>query len=270
VMPVRAMHTAPVEIWPRLRSLQRRIAEAVRLFLFLDFDGTLAPIASTPALATMPRDLANVLHSLCARPEVVVAVISGRALEDLVTKVSLPVVYAGNHGLEIRGMGLEYAAPVHPQAEFQLSDCCDVLRGRLEGFPGAWIEYKRRTASLHVRQLARFQLPTVEYLVRSTMANYPKLQLRRGKEVIEIRPIIAWNKGCAARWILHQMEGNEAGAICIGDDCTDEDMFCELNNGITIRIGAESDSAAQYWMAGAEVARFVSFLLETLELRRPG
>jgi trehalose-phosphatase len=238
--------------------------------LFLDFDGVLAPIAPTPALATMPSDLANILHSLCTRPEVVVAVISGRALEDLVTKVGLPVVYAGNHGMEIRGMGLEYAAPVHPQAEVQLSDCCDVLRGRLERFPGGRIEYKRRTASLHVRQLARFQLPAVEDLVRSTMANYPLLQLHHGKEVIEIRPNIAWNKGCAVRWILHQMEGNETGAICIGDDCTDEDMFRELNNGITIRIGAESDSAAQYWMAGGEVARFLSFLLETLVLRRSG
>jgi len=259
------MPIAPVKIWPRLRSLQRRIAEAARLFLFLDFDGTLAPIVPTPASATMPSDLANILHSLCTRPEVVVAVISGRALVDLVTKVSLPVVYVGNHGLEIRGMGLEYAAPVHPEAGVQLSDCCDALRGGLERFPGVWIEYKQRTASLHVRQLARFQLPAVEDLVRSTMANYPLLQLRHGKEVIEIRPNIAWNKGCAARWILHQMEGNETGAICIGDDCTDEDMFRELNNGITIRIGTKSDSSAQYWMAGADVARFVSFLLETLE-----
>lgn len=47
-------------------------------------------------------------------------------------------------------------------------------------------------------------------------------------------------------------------------------MFRELNNGITIRIGAESDSSAQYWIAGAEVARFLSFLLETLGLRRSG
>jgi trehalose 6-phosphate phosphatase len=268
MMPVRAMHTAPVEIWPRVRCLQRRIAKAARLFLFLDFDGTLAPIVPTPALATMPSDLANILRSLCTRPEVVVAVISGRSLEDLVTKVGLPVVYAGNHGLEIRGMGLEYTAPVHPQTGVQLSDCCDVLRGRLERFPGAWIEYKQQTASLHVRQLARFQLPALEDLVRSTMTNYPKLQLRHGKEVFEIRPNIAWNKGCAARWILHQMEGNDVGAICIGDDSTDEDMFRELNNGVTIRIGGESNSSAQYWMAVTEVARFLSFLLETLEQRR--
>jgi hypothetical protein len=51
------MHTAPVDIWPRLCSFQRRIAEAARLFLFLDFDGTLTPIVPTPALATMPSDL---------------------------------------------------------------------------------------------------------------------------------------------------------------------------------------------------------------------
>jgi trehalose-phosphatase len=200
----------------------------------------------------------------------VVVVINGRALGDLVTNVGLPVVYAGNHGLEIRGMGLEYAALVDQRAGVQLSDCCDALRGRLERFPGASIEYKQRTASLHVRQLARFQLPAVEDLVRSTMANYAKLQLCHGKEVFEIRPNIAWNKGCAAPWIQHQMEETKTGAICIGDDSTDEDMFRELNNGITIRIGAESDSAAQYWIAGAEVARFLSFLLETLGLRRSG
>jgi trehalose-phosphatase len=135
----------------------------------------------------------------------VVVVINGRALGGLVTNVGLLVV-AGNHGLEIRGMGLDYAALVHQRAGVQLSDCCDVLRGRLERFPGASIEYKQRTASLHVRQLARFQLPAVEDLVRSTMANYAKLQLCHGKEVFEIRPNIAWNKGCAAPWIQHQME----------------------------------------------------------------
>ena len=55
MMPVRAMHTAPVEIWPRLSSLQRRIAEAARLFLFLDFDGTLAPISqSDTSIAGIP------------------------------------------------------------------------------------------------------------------------------------------------------------------------------------------------------------------------
>jgi trehalose-6-phosphatase len=68
-MPVRGIRTALMEIWPRLRFLQRRIAEAARLFLFLDFDGTLAPIVPTAALATMPSDLANILHSLCTRPE---------------------------------------------------------------------------------------------------------------------------------------------------------------------------------------------------------
>lgn len=263
-------HSAPVEIWPRLRSVRQRIAEAGRLFLFLDFDGTLAPIVPTPALAAMPCGLANILHSLCARPDVVVAVISGRALEDLETKVGLPVIYAGNHGLEIRGKGLRYTAPLDASVEAQLLDCCELLRARLERFPGAWIEDKQRTASIHVRQLARSQVPALEDLVRTTIAGYRQLHLRCGKEVFEIRPNIAWNKGCAARWILRQMEGSESEAICMGDDFTDEDMFCELHNGITIRIGAESNSAAQYWMDCTEVPRFLALLVDAVECLRQG
>jgi trehalose-phosphatase len=255
---------APLDLWSQAGLIQRRIAQAARVFLFLDFDGTLAPIAPTPSLAAMPEGLRAVLQNLCERRDVVAAVVSGRALDDLIRKVGLPVIYAGNHGLEIRGMGLEYAVPVSAKAAQQLRDCCEVLRVLLEPVTGAWIEDKQQTISVHFRQVARFRLPPLEGLVRATVMEYPELRVRGGQEGLEIRPNIAWNKGYAARWILRQMGGNETGAICLGDDYTDEDMFHELQRGITVTIGdrspTQSQSSAQYWLAETDVPRFFSLL----------
>jgi trehalose 6-phosphate phosphatase len=260
--------TAPLDLWSQAGLIQRRIAQASRVFLFLDFDGTLAPIAPTPSLAAMPEGLRGVLESLCARRDVVATVISGRALDDLIGKVGLPVIYAGNHGLEIRGMGLEYAVPIPAKATHQLRDCREGLRVRLEPIRGVWIEDKQRTIAVHFRQVARFQVPAVEDLVRATIMQYSELRMRGGKEVLEIRPNIAWNKGYAARWILRQMRGNETGAICLGDDSTDEDMFRELQSGITIAIGDRSHSSAQYWLTETDVPRFFSLLQVAVERLR--
>jgi trehalose 6-phosphate phosphatase len=261
--------TTPLDLWSQAGLIQRRVGQAARVFLFLDFDGTLAPIATTPSLAVMSEGVRRVLENLCVRRDVVTTVISGRALEDLMRKVGLPLIYAGNHGLEIRGMGLEYTVPIPAKAIQELRDCREALRVRLDPFNGAWIEDKQRTISVHFRQVARFRIPPLEGMVRATVMQYPELRIRGGKEVLEIRPNIAWNKGYAAHWILQQMGGSPTEAICLGDDCTDEDMFRELQRGITITISDQSpmmrQSSAQYWLTEADVPRFFSLVQVAVE-----
>ena len=178
-------------------------------------------------------------------------------------RVGLPVIYAGNHGLVIRGRGIEYTATLLPQTLLQLLDCCKVLRVRLAPITGAWVEYKHRTAAVHVRQLPRSGVPGVEHLVRTTVREYPNLRVCSGKEVFEVRPNVTWNKGHAARWILDQMEGNECDVICLGDDSTDEDMFQALHSGTTIKIG-DGNSSARCWLAETEILRFFEFLWKAI------
>lgn len=266
-----AMHcpVRPREIWPQLAVIGRRIAAAERLFLFLDFDGTLAPIAALPSLAVMPEVLHDILADLCARPDVVVAVISGRSLEDLRQRVDLPVILAGNHGLEIEGGGLRFSTPCPPHLESQLNECCRALRPCLERFSGVWIEGKRLSAAVHVRQALRRNVPLVDAVVRDAAACYPDLVVSGGKEVIEIRPKVAWNKGLAARWILGELRGEVAGAVCMGDDATDEDIFRELSGAVTVRVGHNADSAAAYWIEESEVLRFFLFLRKAVRHWRP-
>jgi len=255
-----AVDRGPQETWPDLGRIRGKIIAAGRLFLFLDFDGTLAPIVSLPSLAAIPQDVRAALGDLAANTAVVTAIVSGRAVDDLQRRVGLPVVYAGDHGLEIRGAGLHFTLEAAQRLRPELLAVCNEVRGGLEKFTGALVECKRLTASVHVRQVARQDLPAVAGVLQRALERRPGFQLRQGNEVFEIRPDVAWNKGSAARWILEQNGGSGSNVICIGDDSTDEDMFAEFKDGATIRVGLDGWSSAQYRLRQTDVLRFLSFV----------
>jgi len=256
---------APVDIWSNLGWVRRRIATARRLFLFVDFDGTLAPTVSVPSLAILPEDLRINLRALAMNRDVVTVIISGRAADDLQHRVGLPLIYVGNHGLEIRGAGLNYTVSEAQGLRFQLLAACNRLRASLEPITGALVECKRLTASVHVRQVESAKVSAVIALLQSTMQHYPAFQILRGKEVFDIRPNIPWNKGSAVRWILQQMDGDECDTICIGDDSTDEDMFAELRGGITVRVGFDGLTSAHYCLEETGLLRFLGCVREAVE-----
>ena len=72
------------------------------LCLLLDYDGTLAPIASHPDLTVLPDETRAVLERLCRIPDVFMGIITGRSIPDIKQKVGITgITYAGNHGLDI-------------------------------------------------------------------------------------------------------------------------------------------------------------------------
>ncbi len=81
------------------------------------------------------------------------------------------------------------------------------------------------------------------------------------KKAFEVRANVNWNKGSAVRWILLR-ENPEAFPLYIGDDSTDENAFRALKDrGLTIRVGADETSSAQYFVKDSgEVETFLSFL----------
>ena len=73
-----------------------------RLCLLLDYDGTLAPVASHPDLTILPDETKAVLERLSKLPDVFMGIITGRSIPDIKQKVGIPgITYAGNHGLDI-------------------------------------------------------------------------------------------------------------------------------------------------------------------------
>ena len=85
---------------------------AADVLVALDYDGTLAPIVSTPRKARMRPRTRQLLAAVAKRYPCVV--ISGRMRDDVTARVSsIPVWHvAGNHGLEPWGEQEAYAAKV--------------------------------------------------------------------------------------------------------------------------------------------------------------
>ena len=98
-----------LNVWP---SVSRRLAEAGRVLLLFDYDGTLTPIVPRPEDAVLSPRVKSLLAEVAAMDGYLAGIVSGRSLADLRERVAITgLVYAGNHGLEICGPDLDF---VHP------------------------------------------------------------------------------------------------------------------------------------------------------------
>ncbi len=245
------------------------------LALLLDFDGTLAPIAPSPELAALPDSAHEVLRALAGARGVLVAVISGRALDDIRSRVGFPeFVYAGNHGLEVAFGTSVWTLPEAESAREAIGEICRRLRERLSGVAGVVVEDKGLTASIHYRQTPLPQVEEVRVAVLEEAARAPQLTVRQGKQVLDVRPGTAWDKGSAARAILERAYGGDwadrVAAVYIGDDRTDEDAYMALPEpAITVKVGSPTYLTAARYVA-RDVQDVEAFLRLLAEWRASG
>jgi trehalose 6-phosphate phosphatase len=242
-------------------------ARANHLFVGLDFDGTLAPIAPRPADAQLAPALRATLVRLAARPDTVLAVLSGRALGDVRERVAVPgIFYAGNHGLEISGPGIERVHPAAAVVVPALRRLRTACTQALDGVEGVIVEDKGVSLSVHYRLVADEDARAhVRATVREVAAAEPEVHVTEGKMVMELRPDVAWHKGAALGFLRSALhEDRAAPALFIGDDRTDEDAFRALPPGSWAIIVAEAVPAATAASAWLRDPAEVAALLERL------
>ena len=234
---------------------------AGHVLLLSDYDGTLAPIAPRPELAVIPERTWAALQAASRRANVTAGVVSGRSLADVSNMVGLPgLIYAGNHGLEIRGEGLDY---VHPEAltvKPRLESVREILQAVLGRYEGVLVEGKGLTLSVHCRltpeEFKQEVVAEFDRLVKET-EHAGRLRVTRGKEVLEVRPDVPWDKGKAITRIASNLPAKTL-AIYFGDDATDEDGFAAVHelDGVSVFVGgARQPTRALYRVdCPAEVA----------------
>lgn len=235
--------------WTDCREeLAGRLAIVPRLLVATDFDGTLAGIAPRPEDVRMPEGSRASLEALAAHPGVRVAVLSGRALREVAALTGLTrAVFAGNHGLEIKGAGIDWEHPQALAARPALDAAAVFLEERLRGLAGAFVEHKGLTLSLHYRLAAEPALTDVEAVAEACAEAFPQLKRHRGKKVIEFRPDADWNKGHALKRLLKGLGLPPAAALYMGDDTTDEDAFPVLGpKGLSLHVGNNPDTTARF------------------------
>lgn len=251
-------------LFEHFEEVEQAIARAPHVFLLLDFDGTLAPIVARPELAVLPDEVRTLLQQLNLSSRADVAVISGRALPDLKQRVGLDLIYAGNHGLEIEGHGLQFQGLDLSRVMPALQAVIATLLDALQSVPGALMENKGATLSIHYRAVEDASVQDVVHAVEAACAKYADvLEVHHGKKVVEVRPKVEWGKGEASRWILQHLGNAATLTVSMGDDRTDEDIFKALPDSISIKVG-DGETAAKYRVAGPEDVRAVLLRIHAL------
>jgi trehalose-phosphatase len=250
------------------QELKTRLAQAKRLWLFLDYDGTLADFAPTPEHVHPDPELADLIERLAQHPRFRVAVVSGRRLSHVQKLVPVPgVLLAGTYGIELqtpegeRIDRLDYDR-VRPTLDALKPRWADLIAGR-QGF---FLEDKGWALALHARFADDDETNQVLVDARR-LANVaigqvdPGLfRLLGGHKFLEIGPQLA-HKGLTVAHLLDRYPWPEAVPLYLGDDDKDEEAFgvIKARGGVAVVVASkpreteadlrlESPQAARRWL----------------------
>ncbi|KAF4532499.1 hypothetical protein B566_EDAN003075 [Ephemera danica] len=187
--------------------LNHHVDGVCKLSLILDYDGTLAHLASHPDLAIMPAETKRVLERLANMTDVNIAVISGRSLGNVSRMVGIEnITYAGSHGLEIlHPDGTKFVHPVPQEYEEKLRQLLRSLQDEVCR-DGAWVENKGVLLTFHYRETPLKLRDTI--VKRATeIFKTAGFEPHMAHMAIEAKPPVKWDQGRASIYILRTMYG---------------------------------------------------------------
>ncbi|MGC4252277.1 MAG: trehalose-phosphatase [Sphingobium sp.] len=206
--------------------------------LFLDFDGTLTPIADTPDGVMVDRDLLDLLARLRDQLDGRLAIVSGRSVATLRELGFSAFLLAGTHGLEFARPGCAVEAPRRPAAVDRAEAAFHAFA---DNKPGLLVERKSISVGLHFRGAPQWGEEAGD--LAADLAARHGLQLQPGKMLFELRPGGA-DKGSAVHALMSRAPMQEGTPLFIGDDVTDEEGFAAAadlgGNGILVGTPRET------------------------------
>ncbi len=227
------MSELPADLDAALRDLAGRRP----LLVASDYDGVLSRLVGDPSAAGPEPGAAEALSRLAGAEGVVVALVSGRGVEDLRTTsgFSGSFRWVGSHGAEQDG-------PLTGELAERRDALVRLLEPVVGRVPGARLEVKPASVAVHVREVAD-RLAAVALLEDVDALADSSLTKKPGKEVLELAVTDA-DKGTALRRLRAEVDA--AAAIYLGDDVTDEDGFRALEPGdVSVKVG-DGETAARY------------------------
>ncbi len=233
-----------------------RLARRGSLLIATDFDGTIAPVVRDPRRARPLPEATAALARLAHRTPV--AVISARDLANLAIQCPVPgVLLLGSYGLEpwMRLTRDEPLPPLPPPSKrlMRLARDLETITGWL---PGVQVEAKTMGVAVHYRNSPEPR--RAAQLVRriaDRVVGDARLDVVRGKLVVEVRPPRSGNKGTALAAILDRI--HPRGCVFAGDDLGDLPAMEELHR--------RSDVLELAWAIGILGADASPLLLEAAD-----
>lgn len=196
-----------------------------RCLWVFDFDGTLSPIVPVRTAARMHPACRALLRNLVHVPGNTVAILSSRALEDLLPRVPVPGVFlGGGSGLEWRLPGGQRILPGRKEAD-------SAQRGRtllspvleqIASLRGTDIEDKRWSIAIHYRA-ASPEIRTILGPLLAEVRGRKEVRVFDGPAVAEIQLVPGWEKSHGVARLCRLLRFNPSGGrvIYAGDDEND-------------------------------------------------
>jgi trehalose 6-phosphate phosphatase len=229
--------SAPLGEGPAARAAFQRLRTARAPLLFLDLDGTLAPIVDDPLRARIPAATRQHLRRL-ERSGASLVLVSGRSVAGVRHVARIPITaILGDHGARLYRSGRITAWL--PASEPRIRRAAVLVRRWVENRAGIVLQEKDRSLAIHLR-LARSDAVVSELARRLRASGYRVLHGHRVLDVL----LPGVHKGAAVRrWLAVHPEADQV--LYAGDDTTDQDAFRALRGrAITIAVGPRAEGAA--------------------------
>ncbi len=233
------------------------------VLLATDFDGTIAPIVREPAAAQMHPAARSFLARLAGDRDVVVAIISGRDVEDMRPRLrGVRAFVAGSHGLECEDPDrrvLWTCSRAFPQPE-------PALLAQLQR-AGMRVERKKFSLAVHFRGLDPTGVTgTLDPFV--AWARGEGLSVIPGRMIVEAR-VPGGGKHAALRTIAEHVDAERV--LYAGDDTTDFEAlaFAASCGRAAFVVSAERAAPDVHGLVQVRSVRdLVSFFERELSARR--
>lgn len=233
----------------------RRLEEAKKSVLFLDYDGTLAPFKNDPAQAFPYEGVSDLVGALSLKSCVRLVIITGRSTDDIISLLGikqLPEIW-GSHGREHRYPG----RPLRT-IELTLEETRGLERARqwaAERGVEDWLEAKTGCLALHFRGKPAEKVKRIEEAAGvdwQALGAKSRLELHEFDGGLELRTI-GRDKGFAVNTILEEVEEGVPAAY-MGDDLTDEDAFKMMaGRGLSVLVRKQlRTTRADLWIEPPE------------------
>jgi trehalose 6-phosphate phosphatase len=239
------------------------LVRARRPLLFLDLDGTLAPIVEKPLRARIPHGTARSLQRLRASGARVVLV-SGRSVASALGVARTPVdAILGDHGARLYQNGRLTAWL--PASRAQFTHAADRLERLLEGTRGVRFVRKERSLAIHLRLPKNEHGRTARRIAR--MLRKEGLRVLFGHRILDAQ-LPGVDKGRAVtKWL--RRHPNTDCVLYAGDDTTDEDAMLALaGRAFTVAVGPRPRNASYRTSSTRTFAAWLKRLADARARRR--
>lgn len=223
-------------------ELNTWVSAAERLWLFLDYDGTLVEFTRTPDIIKPDPKVIELIRRLVGNSRIRLAIVSGRRLKDLQALLPVEGIYiAGTYGIEVltpegEQIQRDDFALVRPYLERLKPQWEEIIAGR----KGYYLEDKGWSLALHARFAPDKEAPHVISTIQQSLDQdliTDEYRLIKQKKFLEVTSDKA-HKGRAVTYLVNSFPMQKARLVYIGDDDNDAEAFqtIQANGGVAISV----------------------------------